>query len=185
MSNHGVLDGGGGNAEEIVGVANDGPKLIRRVLVTSYIITDGQVWRINHQDGCINTGKDEMWNRAIQQGASKTISELNTLLRLLFGMSGCTNCGIDKETTVGVLFNHSQDSTFVPTQVSGNDTYMSMVSPRESAPSWRESDFVGTLAESERARYRKFRWTALRTRATNQGTRNHWKTGTMDKSTYP
>jgi len=45
---------------EIVGVAVNGPKLIRRMLVTSYVIKDGQVWRFKHQNGCTNEGKDEM-----------------------------------------------------------------------------------------------------------------------------
>jgi len=100
--------------KEIVGAAENGPKLIRRMLVTSYVIPDGQVWRFKHQGGCTNEGKDEMWNRAIQEGAPKTISELNTILRLHFGMSGCEECNVDKELTVGILFDHSQDTSYKP-----------------------------------------------------------------------
>jgi len=129
------------------------------MLVTSYVIPEGHVSRFNHMDGWVNLGKDEMWNRAIQQGAPKTISELNTLLRLLFGISGCVGCGINKESAIDVLFNHSQDSSFVPTQVTENDedTYTSMESASKSAPSWPVSNIRGTLADSEKALYKNFR----------------------------
>jgi len=145
-------------SNEIVGAAENGPKLIRRMLVTSYVIPDGQIWRFKHQDGCTNEGKDEMWNRAIQEGAAKTISELNTILRLLFGMSGCEGCSVDKELTVGILFDHSQDTSYKPSlNRSTGDSYTSMETPRESAPSWPESDFMGTLNESERKLYKNFK----------------------------
>ena len=106
----------------------------------------------------VNLGKDELWNSAIQLEASGIISELNTLLRLLFGMSGSVNCSIDKKTMVGILFNHEQDSSFVPTLISEkDDTFTSMESPSSSAPSWPASDLLGTLPDSEKALYSNFR----------------------------
>jgi len=39
---------------ELVGAADKGPKLIQRMLVTSYVIPDGQIWRFKHENGCVN-----------------------------------------------------------------------------------------------------------------------------------
>jgi len=151
-----VMDEGMNDAVATVGAEN-GPKLIQRMLVTSYKIPEGQRWTFNHEAGCKNTGNEEMWNRAIEAGKPKTISELNTILRLLFTMSGCQNCGINKETSVGVLFTDSQDSSFVPSMKSTQDSYTSVASPSSLAPSWPTSSVLDGIPSSEKKLYKNFK----------------------------
>jgi len=73
-------------------------------------------------------------------------------------MSGCEGCSIDKELTVGIVVDHSQDSSYKPSpDQSTGDSYTSTETPSESGLSWPESDFMETLNESERKLYKNFK----------------------------
>jgi len=59
---------------------------------------------------------------------------------------------------MGILFDHSQNSEYVPSTHSTQGDYVSVMSPSSTAASWPTSDGLGSIPDSERALYgKKFR----------------------------
>jgi len=72
--------------------------------------------------------------------------------------SGCDGCSLVKDTTMGILFDHSQNSEYVPSTRSTQSDYVSVMSPSSTAASWPTSDGLGSIPYSERVLYgKKFR----------------------------
>jgi len=72
--------------------------------------------------------------------------------------SGCSGCSLIKDTTIGILFDHSQSSEYVPSTRSTQGDYVSVMSPSSTAASWPTSDGPGSIPDSKRALYgNKFR----------------------------
>jgi len=135
--------------------AENTQRMLTKMLVTSYKLPCGLTFQFAHMDGCRSEGRDESWNGFIKNSHPRTVSELNTVIRGLMKMSGCDGCFLIKNTTMGILFNHSQNSEYIPSSQSSQDDYVSMMSPSSTAASWPKSDGLGSIAASERALYRK------------------------------
>jgi len=69
---------------------------------------------------------------------------------------GCSNgCGVNKEQSAGILFQHSQDTEYVRSSIPESENYVSMESLAESAvSSWENSTIVDILDLSERVLYK-------------------------------
>jgi len=138
--------------------AENAQKILTRMLVTSYKLPCGLTFQFAHTDGCRSEGRDESWNGFIRNSDPRTISELNTVIRGLMKTSGCDGCSLIKDTTMGILFDHSQNSEYVPSTRSTQGDYVSVMSPSSTAASWPTSDGLGSIPDSERALYgKKFR----------------------------
>jgi len=135
--------------------AENAQKLLTRMLVTSYKLPCGLTFQFAHTDGCRSEGRDESWNRFIRNSDPRTISELNAVIRGLMSTSGCNGCSLIKDTSMGILFDHSQDSDYIPSTRSTQDKYVSVTSPSSTAASWPTSVDLGSLPDSERALYGK------------------------------
>ena len=129
-------------------------KLLTKLHVNSYKVPKGLYLTFVHVGRCLNGNKEEAWNRLIASGEPKSISELNALLRALFGMSGCEGCHVDKTTVAGLLFDHSQDDLFsVGSTPSNGDSYVSMETASEFSGSWPASGIISQLPLSEQKLY--------------------------------
>ena len=129
-------------------------KLLTKLHVNSYKVPKGLYLTFVHVGRCMNGDKEEAWNRLITSGEPKCISELNALLRALFGMSGCERCHVDKTTVAGLLFNHSQDDLFsVGSTPSDGDSYVSMETASDISGSWPASEIISQLPLSEQKLY--------------------------------
>jgi len=133
-------------------------KMVARVLITSYALPDGLKFSLRHVNDCPNASRDdEVW-KFVGKANPRVVSELEVVLRGALLTIGCNGCGLNKECSAGILFNHSQDSEYVPSQSQGSESYVSIMSPSTSAPSsWGASTILGHLPPSERELYRKFR----------------------------
>jgi len=135
--------------------AENAQKILTRMLVTSYKLPCGMTFQFAHTDGCKSEGRDESWNRFIRNSDPRTVSELHTVIRGLINTSGCNGSSLIKDTTMGIMFNHSQDSEYIPSTHSTQDDYVSVVSPSLAAASWPSSVGLGSIPDSERALYGK------------------------------
>jgi len=133
-------------------------KMVARVLITSYALPDGLKFSLKHVENCPNEGRDdEVW-RFVEKANPSVVSELEVVLRGAMLTIGCDGCGVNKECSAGILFNHSQDSEYIPSQTQGTESYVSVMSPTSSAPSsWGASTILGHLPPSERELYKKFK----------------------------
>jgi len=133
-------------------------KMVARVLITSYALPDGLRFSLKHVNDCPNANRDdEVW-KFVGKVDPRVVSELEVVLRGALLTIGCNGYGLNKKCSAGLLFNHSQDSEYVPSQSQGSESYVSIMSPRSSAPSsWGASTILGHLPTSERELYRKFR----------------------------
>ena len=129
-------------------------KFLTKLHVNSYKVPKGLYLTFNHMGNCLNGNKEEAWNRLITSGEPKSISELNALLRALFGMSGCDGCHVEKTTLAGLLFEHSQDSLFSKGQTpSDQDSYVSTETASDMSESWPASEIITQLPLSEQKLY--------------------------------
>jgi len=135
--------------------AENAQRILTRMLVTSYKLPCGLTFQFAHTDGCRSEGRDESWNGFITNSDPRTVSELNTVIRGLMKTSGCNGCSLIKDTTMGILFDHSQNSEYVPSTRSTQSDYVSVMSPSLTAASWPTSDGLGSIPNSERALYGK------------------------------
>jgi len=135
--------------------ADNAQKMLTRMLVTSYKLPCGLTFQFAHTDGCRSEGRDESWNGFIKNSDRRTVSELNAVVRGLMNTSGCDGCSMVKDTTMGILFDHSKDSEYVPSAHSAQSDYISVMSPSSTAASWPTSVGQGSIPESERALYGK------------------------------
>jgi len=142
-------DGGRGEGAE------NAQRILTRMLVTSYKLPCGLTFQFAHTNGCRSEGRDESWNGFIKNSDPRTVSELNTVIMGLMKTSGCDGCSLIKDTTMGILFDHSQDSEYVPSARSTQSDYVSVMSPSSTAASWPTSDGLGSIPVSERALYGK------------------------------
>jgi len=115
--------------------AMNAQNMLTRMLVPSYKLPCGLTFMFNHTDGCRSEGRDESWNTFIRNSNPRTVSELNTVIRGLTNTSGCNGCSLVKDTTMGILFDHSQNSEYVPSARSTQDDYVSVMSPSTTAAS--------------------------------------------------
>jgi len=135
--------------------AESAQKMLTRMLVTSYKLPCGLTFQFAHTNGCRSEGRDESWNGFIRNSDPRTVSELNTVVRGLMNTSGCDGCSMIKDTTMGILFDHSQNSEYIPSARSTQDDYVSVTSPNPSAASWPSSIGLGSIPDSEKALYGK------------------------------
>ena len=148
--------GGGGKEVGWNEVGKSG-KMLARVLVSTYALPDGVRIRLKHRENCPNSGRDDDIFQFIEEANPRVVSEFNVVLRGILGIIGCVECGVDKSTSAGILFNHSQDSSFAPsTQMT--ESYVSVDSPSASAvSSWGNSTILDRLPSSERALYKNYK----------------------------
>jgi len=139
-----------------------GPKILRKMRATSYMLPDGHYWQFVHVDGCREGEREEGWNRFITAANPKTVNELLLLTRGLKTMTGChEGCGIKKDESMGILFSDTQTTgSYRPSECGGESiesSLVTMVSPESSASSWPESDYRSRMSEGERKLYKGFR----------------------------
>ena len=144
------------------GAAEAGPKILRKVRATSYMLPDGHYWEFVHMNRCREGDRESGWNRFITAAKPRTVNELLLLTRGLKTMTGChEGCGIKKDDSMGRLFSDTQTTgSYKPSESDMTDvesSLVTMVCPESSAPSWPESDYKGRMSEGERKMYRGFR----------------------------
>jgi len=89
----------------------------------------------------------------------KVVSELEMVLKGVMITIGCCNgCGIDKEQSAGILFEHLQNSEYVRSWVPDSENYVSMESPTASAvSSWGNSTILDRLPSSGKTLYKNYK----------------------------
>jgi len=135
--------------------AENAQRILTRMLVTSYKLPCGLTFQFAHTDGCRREGRDESWNGFIKNSDPRTVSDVNAGIRGLMKTSGYSGCSRIKDTTMGILFDHSQNSEYVPSTHSTQEDYVSVRSPNSTAASWPTSVGLGSIPDSERALYGK------------------------------
>ena len=155
MMDNSIPRGRMGKREEI---GKDGA-LVRRVVMTSYALPSGLPIRFKHEEGCLNGGKNEEIMKVVEMADPKVVSELEMVLKGVMITIGCGNsCGIDKEQSAGILFEHSQDSEYVRSSVPDSEHYVSIESPAASAvSSWGNSTILDRLPSSEKMMYKNYK----------------------------
>ena len=144
-----------GKREEI---GKDGA-LVRRVRMTEYALPSGLPIKLKHDEMCLNGDKDEKIMGVIEKANPKVISELEMALKVVIITIGCYNgCGIDKEQSAGILFEHSQDTEYVRLSVPESENYISMEGSTASAvSSWGNSTILDRLQSLERVLYKNYK----------------------------
>jgi len=132
-------------------------KMLATVLTTSWAMPNGLPVKLRHVEGCNNRYNDALIMRVVERTKPATVTEFEISVRSSLLTIGCDGCGIDKTTSAGVLFRHSQHSEYLPpTQDSGSSG--SRGSPGASQiSSWGNSTILDRLPSSERDLYKGFR----------------------------
>jgi len=132
-------------------------KMLASVLTTSWAMPKGMPMKLKHGEGCRNINNDELILRVVEKAKPATVTEFEMSLRSVLLTLGCNECGVDKTTSAGVLFRHSQSSEYrPPTQESVSSgtertPYASQVS------SWGNSTILDRLPSWERALYKGYK----------------------------
>jgi len=93
--------------------------LLRRMLVTSYMVTRGIGLVFVHGKGCKKTVSDGKLRDYINEAGARSILELKVAIRTVLAMAGYDGCKVDKGNSVGIFFEDSSpDLTYVPGTVS-------------------------------------------------------------------
>jgi len=131
--------------------------LVRRVVLTLYALPMGLTIRMKHVDGSKKAKEDEGIMSLVERANLKVVSELEMVLKRIMITIGYNGCGVDKEESAGVLFDHSQDDEYIQSSVPRSEDYMSIESPSASAvSSWGNSTILDRLQSSERALYKNY-----------------------------
>jgi len=132
--------------------------LVRRVVMTSYALPMEITIRLKHKNGCKNAGENEGIMSMVERANPKVVSELEIVLKGIMMTIGCNGCGVDKEESAGVLFDHSKDDEYIQSSIPRSEDYMSIESPNASAvSSWGNSTILDRLQSSERVLYKNYR----------------------------
>ena len=98
------------------GSMGDGVRLLKRVVLRSYAIPEGLTFGITHAARCRNSTRNEEILHAVEKTNPKVVMEFEFALKGVMVTIGCTECGIDREQTTGLLMeNHSNQSSFEQT----------------------------------------------------------------------
>jgi len=144
-----------GKREEI---GKDGA-LVRRVVMTSYTLLSGLPIRLIYDEMYLNRDKNEKIMSVVEKANPKVVSELEMVLKGVMMTIGCCNsCGIDKEQSAGILFEHSQNTEYICSSVPESENYISMGSSAASpVSSWGNSTILDRLQSSEMILYKNYK----------------------------
>ena len=140
-------------------------KILASVITRSWAIPDGMKFEIEHERGCRggSTYTSEMVMGVVKNVGPRTVTELEVCVGTVLKTVGCGNgCGINKTTSAGVLFRHSQDSEYSPPTKGSTQSTDSQGTTRGSPlaseiSSWGNSTILDRLPSSERALYKGYR----------------------------
>jgi len=136
-------------------------KILASVLTRSWAIPDGMKFEIVHEEGCRGRVYDsELVMSVVEAVSPRTVTELEVCVGTVMKTVGCgKGCGINKTTSAGVLFRHSQNSEYSPpTNGSTQSTGSTRGSPLASEiSSWGNSTILDRLPSSERALYKGYK----------------------------
>jgi len=132
-------------------------KMLATVLTTSWAMPNGMPVKLKHVENCRHFNSDELILSVVDKARPATVTEFEMCLRGVLLTLGCNNCGVDKTTSAGVLFRHSQNSEYrPPTQESvSSGTGRSLNASQVS--SWGNSTILDRLLSSERALYKGYK----------------------------
>jgi len=93
------------------GAAQIGPKPIRKIQATSYMLPGGHYWKFVHENRYREGEMKEGWNRFITVANPKTFNKLILSITGLKMMTGCgKDCGVVRDDSIWVLFADIQST---------------------------------------------------------------------------
>src|SRR5437879_6385319 len=101
------------DSDGLVSGGDTAVRLMRRMLVTTWVAPYGWEWKVRHDAGCVNAGDGAFVERLLARGmegrASMSVAEVKAMVVGVLVASRCyVGCGLLKDDEMGMLLQHSQ-----------------------------------------------------------------------------
>jgi len=150
--------------------------LIKRVVMTSYAVSEGIRFGLTHEEKGRNSNMNNEILYLVEKTNPKVVSEFEFALKGVMLTIGCENCGIDKEQSGGVLLQNSQDSKYVQESTMESEKYIRIDRPNTSAvSSWGNSTIIENYHRWKGVCTKTREATEPQTRITNKRLQQIWK----------
>jgi len=132
-------------------------KMLAKVLTTLWALPNGVQIKLRHSEKCSNENNDHLILDVVERSGPVTVAEFEVSLRCAMLTLGCIRCEVNKGTSAGIVFRHSQNSEYIPSTQT-TESFASVESPNSLAvSSWGNSTILDRLQSSERRLYKNFR----------------------------
>jgi len=132
-------------------------RMLVTVLTTSWAMPNGMPIKLRHVRGCRNSNNEEIILRVVERARPATVTEYEMSLKSVLLTLGCTNCGVDKTTSAGVLFRHSKNSEYEPPTQESVSSGTGRSPNGSQVSSWGNSTILDRLPSLERALYKGYK----------------------------